>query len=207
MGLYAARVLKRALRAVAVKASKSRRSVAASLALLLFICGVSLLAGISYSNHIRPTGIVIHHSAIPLLPGHARIDAKLIDEIHRKRGFSVFYGGRFYHVGYHYVILPDGTVQEGRPEHCRGAHAEGYNSCLGICLVGDFSSKADPALRAGPTRVTPAQFEALVNLCQRLQEKHRIPAEKIYRHHDLKAGTECPGDQFPFNELLDALRD
>lgn len=45
---------------------KPRGSAVALLALSLLVCVVSLLAGISYSNYIRPAGIIIHHSAIPL---------------------------------------------------------------------------------------------------------------------------------------------
>jgi N-acetylmuramoyl-L-alanine amidase len=186
--------------------TRSRRLAVTLSALILAIFGISLLVGVSFSNYIRPAGIIIHHSAIPLPPGGDQGDAKLIDEMHRRRGFGVFYWGRFYHVGYHYIILPDGTVIEGRPEHCRGAHAEGYNSYLGICLIGNFSSRASPAVDEGPIRTTPAQFEALVKLCQRLREKYHIPIEGIHRHRDVNPSTECPGDQFPFEELLSALR-
>lgn len=53
--------------------------------------------------------------------------------------FETFYWGQIYHIGYHYIILPDGTLESGRPEKCKGAHAVGYNDYLGICLIGDFS--------------------------------------------------------------------
>src|SRR5207248_6415686 len=90
--------------------------VVAILLTVLFSLG-GLFLGVSYSNTIRPAGIIIHHSAIPSLVGGPPIDEAIIDEIHRRRGFRVFYWGRFYHVGYHYIILPDAPVQQGRPEH------------------------------------------------------------------------------------------
>lgn len=86
--------------------------------LLLPLLGMSVL---SYRNTITPLGIIIHHSAVPPPPGGTPIDVSVLDSIHEKRGFSIFYWGRTYHVGYHYIILPDGTVQRGRPDHCQGA--------------------------------------------------------------------------------------
>src|SRR5437879_1331828 len=74
---------------------------------------------ISASNTITPQGIVIHHSSvmpkvIPLGPhasGRTPADPEAWDELHRIRGFNVFYWGHFYHLGYHYMIFPDGTVK------------------------------------------------------------------------------------------------
>jgi N-acetylmuramoyl-L-alanine amidase len=183
---------------------RQTKIVVAFLLALLFSLGV-LFLGVSYSNTIRPVGIIIHHSAIPSVIGGPPIDEAIIDDIHRRRGFRVFYWGRFYHVGYHYIILPDGTVQQGRPEHCHGAHAEGYNSFIGICLVGNFSSTANPSGQAGPAQPTPAQLQALVDLCRQLREKYGFPVNRILRHSDVSQTTECPGDRFPFQEFLKAL--
>jgi len=72
------------------------------------------------------------------------LDLDSWDQFHRLRGFSVFYWGRVYHLGYHFMIFPDGTVKQGRPEHCVGAHAKSFNSYLGIALIGDFSTRATP---------------------------------------------------------------
>src|SRR5437016_681095 len=124
--------------------TRLRKRLVYALALGLLIASILAFSVPSFVNTIGPGGIIIHHSAVPPFPDGRPIDAKLIDEIHRERGYNAFYWGRFYHIGYHYVILPDGTVQQGRPEHCRGAHAQGYNSYIGICLVGDFSSKDNP---------------------------------------------------------------
>jgi N-acetylmuramoyl-L-alanine amidase len=160
---------------------------------------------LSLRNTIRPVGIIIHHSAIPPLASGQPVDIKLIDEIHRKRGYSAFYWGRSYHIGYHYVILPDGTVQQGRPDHCRGSHAVGHNSYIGICLVGDFSSTDNPRGDRGPMSPTDKQLDALARLCSDLQEKYYIPVEKIVRHSDIDPSTECPGDRFSFKDFLSRL--
>ncbi len=175
------------------------------LAVALGAISACVFGGLSLSNTIRPAGIVIHHAAIPPLPDGRAVDAALIDEIHRQRGNRIFYWGRFYHGGYHYVILPDGTVQRGLPEHCQGAHAPGYNAYIGICLVGDFSTADNPTGARGLTQPTAAQLNALTNLCRHLKQKYQLPAQSVLRHHDVNPHTECPGDRFPFQELLRSL--
>lgn len=175
--------------------------VAASVAALLALacCAVSLW------NTITPAGIVIHHSAVPPLPDGRRVDVEAIDEIHRRRGFGIFYWGRVYHVGYHYVILPDGTVQQGRPARCRGAHAQGYNSYIGICLVGNFSSRERPAGAPRAEEPTAAQLSALVDLGRRLRAEYGIPADHVVTHRDLNPETECPGDRFPSRQVTESI--
>jgi len=85
-----------------------------------------------------PVEIVIHHSAIPFPPNGLPIEVKAIDEIHQRKGYGIFYLGHTYHVGYHYIILPDGTLQQGRPERCKGAHTAGYNHYTGYLLNWGF---------------------------------------------------------------------
>lgn len=163
-------------------------------------------AGISIRNSIIPSGIVIHHSAIPPTPDGRPVNSRVIDDIHRERGYGTFYWGRNYYSGFHYVILPDGTVERGRPEHCLGAHALGYNSYIGICLVGDFSSKSNPTGAVGLTEPSTAQLEALTALCRRLREEYGIPMENLVRHSDVNPKTECPGDRFQFREFIKRLQ-
>ena len=56
--------------------------------------------------------------------GKIAINAARLEEIHKKRGFGIEFEGKKYHIAYHYVILPDGTIEKGRPDHCEGAHAD-----------------------------------------------------------------------------------
>lgn len=173
-------------------------------------CGVLAALGITlsavtYSNTITPAGIIIHHSAVPLSYAGGTLDAAALDEIHRLRGFGISYWGHTYHIGYHYVILPDGTVQQGRPERCEGAHARGYNSYIGICLIGGFEKEGNPGGELGPREPTPEQLRALIELCRRLQERHRIPAKNVLGHRDVNPETECPGDQFQLTQLSEQL--
>lgn len=183
-----------------------RKRLPYAVAIGFLIIGVVVFCGPSLVNTVRPAGIIIHHSAIRPFPDGRPIDAKLIDEIHRERGYSAFYWGRFYHIGYHYLILPDGTVQQGRPEHCKGAHTQGYNSYIGICLVGDFSSMDNPNGERGLTEPTEAQMRALTELCRNLRQKYQIPIQSVVRHSDVNPNTECPGDRFPFEAFAKALQ-
>lgn len=115
----------------------------------LIVTGLLFACVVSYQNTITPDGIIVHHSAVTFTQEGNPVDLKVLDNAHRRRGFDAFYWGRTYHVGYHYVIFPDGKVELGRPERCVGAHAAGHNSAIGICLVGDFSSAGNPAGEQG----------------------------------------------------------
>lgn len=158
----------------------------------------------SFLNTIVPTGIVIHHTAV-INSDKLPESEKEVDSYHEQRGFEIECAGKVYHVAYHYLILQNGTLQRGRPERCEGAHARGYNSYLGISLVGDFSSRDNPDGSKGPEKPTDQQMKALEELCLSLRKKYNIPLQHIVRHSDL-ASTDCPGDRFPFSELLSRLQ-
>ena len=53
-------------------------------------------------------------------------------------------------IGYHAVIIKDGTIEQGRPHFWTGAHVYGYNTeSLGVCLIGrdEFTDKQMAALK------------------------------------------------------------
>jgi len=164
-----------------------------------------LASVISFFNTMSPTGIVIHHTAV--IPGETTVPGRAsdIEEYHRARGFEILCFGRVYHVAYHYLIMPDGRVEQGRPERCEGAHAKGYNSYLGISVVGDFSSKDNPGGRKGPSRPSAQQIASLIRLCRRLKDRYNIPLQHIVRHSDISS-TRCPGDRFPYRFVLEQLQ-
>jgi hypothetical protein len=157
----------------------------------------------SFFNAINPVGIIVHHSV--LVPVGTLPEAeRALDRFHYKRGFEISCFGKVYHIAYHYLILPDGQIQAGRPERCEGAHARGYNSYLGIALVGDFSSVDNPDGKKGPIRPTAQQIATLVRLCRQLREKYNIPLQHIMPHSDVSR-TACPGDRLEFHKLMAAL--
>ncbi len=152
-----------------------------------------------------PPGIVLHHSNTPGRVHGKLVDEKILDHIHEEDhpGWAIEYKGKTYHIGYHYVILADGTIQPGRPEHCQGAHCPKHNYWLGICLVGAFST-ADPKSWQ-PQVPTKPQMASLLMLCEKLMSKYHIPPENVKRHRDLRM-TWCPGGRFPYDAIIKQLR-
>ena len=70
-------------------------------------------------------------------------DVKTIREWHLARGWS--------DIGYHFVILQDGTVELGRPLEKQGAHCKGQNAeSIGTCLIGkdEFTQEQMLALKS-----------------------------------------------------------
>jgi hypothetical protein len=152
----------------------------------------------SLFNSIHPDGIVLHHTAVLPTTGAVPASMEQVDQYHRQRGFDIVCEGKEYHVGYHFLVMRDGSVKKGRPERCRGAHAPGYNSYLGISIVGDFTRGKEHSEETSPT---PKQMDAIVKLCRALQRKYNIPLQHIVRHSDV-APTQCPGELFPYREIM-----
>jgi len=118
--------------------------------------------------------IIVHCTATP--QGMA-VSVSDIDRWHRQRGFAS--------IGYHFVVYLDGTVHEGRPINCAGAHCRGHNAhSIGICYVGGLDAQNLPS----DTR-TPAQKEALHQLVVAL--KTQYPHAKVYGHRQF-ANKACP---------------
>lgn len=166
--------------------------------IVLTICSASL------PNTIKPTGLVVHHSALTAddlaqFPGPT--NASVLDALHERRGFQVYYWGRVYHIGYHYIILPDGTIQRGRPDNCVGAHTQGHNDTLGICLVGNFSTIANPSGSLGDLQPTELQVRSLVELAKGLKVKYGFTCDHIWRHQDRNPKTLCPGDRLHWADI------
>jgi len=119
--------------------------------------------------------IIIHCAATP---ENKPFTAKDIMRWHKERGFRT--------IGYHYVVLLDGTVETGRPIAEVGAHCQGHNGrSIGICYIGGVDGKG----KAKDTR-TPAQKEALLALCKKLLA-HYPSIQKISGHNQY-ANKACP---------------
>ena len=105
-------------------------------------------------------------------------------------------------VGYHFVIgngthSPDGFLERGRPEGCRGAHAKGANEfSLGICLVGDFMTG----------RPTPAQMRTLGSLLRELMASYDLKKSSLLLHRQVRgSSTECPGKNLTLAMVHEAV--
>lgn len=96
---------------------------------------------------------------------------------HKERGFTT--------IGYHYVVLLDGTIQQGRAEMVMGAHCTGHNAnSIGVCYIGGLDALGKPK----DTR-TEAQKKSLLELLKRLKADY--PNAKIYPHYKY-ANKACP---------------
>lgn len=125
--------------------------------------------------------IVVHHSA------SGDVSAATVHQWHLANGWAG--------MGYHYLIRANGTIERGRPENVRGAHAPEANAdSLGICLAGNFELH----------RPTVMQMDALEWLAKDIWKRlGRVP---VVGHKDVGA-TACPGKLFPWTELERRLRD
>lgn len=121
------------------------------------------------------TEIIVHSTATPK-GMHAT--AQDIDRWHRQRGFAC--------IGYHFVILRNGTIQRGRRIENIGAHCKGHNTnTIGVAYVGGLNEDKQSA----DTR-TGAQKIALNVLLADLVKQYPT-IRKISGHRDY-CNTACP---------------
>ena len=119
--------------------------------------------------------IIVHCSATPEGKDYT-LDT--IRKWHLQRGFS--------DIGYHYVIHPDGKVEEGRDVNIAGAHCSGHNSkSIGICYIGGMTADNK---KAKDTR-TSEQHTMLLWLLMKMRKLY--PSAKIHGHRDF-AAKDCP---------------
>lgn len=119
--------------------------------------------------------IIVHCSATLNKPS---ITMSTIDRWHRKRGFWM--------VGYHFVLLTNGSLEFGRPLEMAGAHVKGYNTySIGICLIGGVDKNNAPQ-----ENFTDGQFYSLESLLKLLLLIY--PDALIQGHRDLNEHKACP---------------
>ena len=108
---------------------------------------------------------------------------------------------------YHFIIGHGGDVFKGQPVEQPSWHCTNYQANLvsvGICFLGNFERIEMPT----------EQFNSGVKLISALMKQYNVPLENVLRHRDIVSdvshtanSTECPGKNFPYVPLLDALRD
>ncbi|BFU65365.1 N-acetylmuramoyl-L-alanine amidase [Rodentibacter abscessus] len=140
--------------------------------------------------------IVIHCSATQNgkpLRSSTQTAAQVIDGWHAKRGFKRHpirvkqFNPHLKHLGYHFVIDTDGTVETGRQEGEIGAHVKGHNAhSLGICLVGGITPN-----KRNHGEYTEKQWQALHRLLRQLEAKY--PSADICGHRDLSPDLNGDG--------------
>jgi N-acetylmuramoyl-L-alanine amidase len=124
--------------------------------------------------------IIVHCSATQ---EGRHLDAAEINRWHLKRGWRG--------IGYHYVVLLDGTIEYGRSIYETGAHVKNHNKgSIGICYIGGVESERGPDgdWIAKDTR-TLEQKESLLLLLKTLKKMH--PEAVIHGHNEF-AAKSCP---------------
>jgi N-acetyl-anhydromuramyl-L-alanine amidase AmpD len=111
-----------------------------------------------------------------------------------------------YTCDYHFLIGHMGKVFNGQSVENPSWHCTNYEANLisvGICFLGNFEY----------IKMSAVQFNAGVKLIKNLMEQHDIPLKNILRHKDVVSdithhsnSTLCPGKNFPYINMLDALR-
>ena len=122
---------------------------------------------VKYLPHEKVKYLAVHCTASPL----GRDDnAATIHRWHIERGWDL--------IGYHAVILEDGTVERGRPLYCQGAHCPAINDCsISACLFGE-------------REFTDAEFISLRELL--LQWQGVFPGAEVIGHNDVDPKKSCP---------------
>ena len=121
--------------------------------------------------------VILHCSATPASR------PVTVDEIRRWH----VQGNGWRDIGYHWVVMQDGSVHPGRPESETGAHVAGHNAdSIGVCYVGGLD---DASFQPTDTR-TPEQRAAMYRLIEEIQARH---SGKLTVHgHNEFAAKACP---------------
>jgi N-acetyl-anhydromuramyl-L-alanine amidase AmpD len=152
--------------------------------------------------------IILHHSATDYQSNKDDTDGKVIGRTicdRAREKWKKEYPN--YKCDYHFIIGHTGKVFNGQPIEQPSWHATNYQANLvsiGICFLGDFEEIEMPT----------EQFNAGIELVKSLMKQYNIPLINVLRHRDVVSdishtanSTECPGKNFPYVHMLDALRD
>ena len=101
-------------------------------------------------------------------------------------------------IGYHYVVLLDGTVDKARPVERQGAHVRGKNKgSIGVCYIGGCDADMNPK----DTR-NEAQKKSLEELITYLMESYD---DATLHGHNEFSSKACPSFnvQEVYKELIE----
>jgi len=142
---------------------------------------------IDLADTARPlVEIIVHCTATPAGRWFERKD---VNAWHKRRGWAM--------IGYHYLVLLDGRIVEGRPIGMIGAHVEAHNTgTIGVAYVGGLSADC----RFARDTRTPQQQASLAWLVSALKTKHRI-RRRVRGHNEYDPGKACPSFKVPGDML------
>lgn len=152
--------------------------------------------GYETTDEVSPGGrtinkIILHCTATP---EGEDFSIESINNSHKARKFSYYIDPDTMekcYIGYHYIILRDGTIIRCRPENVRGCHTSNHNyDSIGIAYIGGCPARSvkDWNKKSKDTR-TDAQKAAIIKLVRELKGKYGNP--EVYGHRDF-AAKACP---------------
>ncbi|MGW9332732.1 N-acetylmuramoyl-L-alanine amidase [Bosea sp. NPDC055594] len=155
---------------------------------------IAALQAVPAKRPPAPTGPAVKLPAFPK-PTTRRIEEIIVHctatpegrpvSVNTIRGWHIGQGWR--DIGYHWVVLLDGTIAPGRPESQVGSHVAGHNSgTLGVVYVGGVGADG----KTPKDTRTPAQKTALLELCRALIQ--RYPAIRKVTGHNQYSSKACP---------------
>ena len=131
----------------------------------------------AFTKRKRTTQIILHCAATPEGRDY---DVDFINRIHKSNGWNC--------IGYNYVIYRDGSIHEGRPEDCVGAHASELNYVsVGVCYIGGC---AKDGKTPKDTR-TDEQKQSMYELVEYLLDKYNLKLDDVHGHYE-SAAKACP---------------
>lgn len=131
--------------------------------------------------------------------------------LHQRAGWGDVSGIHIHHrdtlgyagIGYNFYVRLDGSVYRGRPIDVRGAHTENHNwESVGICAEGYYSlPPTGSGIKASQVNYTmpDVQKQAIADLVAYCKKEY--PSATVIRHSAL-CQTSCPGDFYPFDEIV-----
>ncbi len=125
-----------------------------------------------------------------------------IDAAHKARKFSSYIdeNGKTRYIGYHYVILPDGTIVKCRPESKIGCHTSGHNTrSIGVCYMGGLDARDTDGHMIKDTR-TPQQKASLIQIIKDIKTRHRT-IKKVIGHRDTSPDLNGNGIIEPYEYI------
>ena len=152
-----------------------------------------------YQNRTaRIARVVVHHTDTP-----PNFTVRQIADYHvngeRRDANGNLVKAQWPGIGYHYVILPDGTINQTQRPETRSYHAgNANNDSIGVSLIGRFMRRNwnGTPIPTDQQLPAPPQLDSTARLIAWLMKEHGITAiTKIVGHKEV-SDTSCPGDQW-----------
>ena len=132
----------------------------------------------------------------------AKCTADQINAAHKARKFSAYLDaqGRTRHIGYHFLVHPDGSIEACRPVGKIGCHASGHNArSIGVSYIGGLDAADTNGMMIKDTR-TPRQKASLISLIKSLKSEYPT-IRRVIGHRDTSPDINGNGVIDPYEYI------